>query len=445
MLLIASLIFYAWGEPILVFLMISSIIFNFFYGNFLNKYKSTHKYTLPVGILINLLPLMLFKYGDFFVVNLNTLISSVGMTYAFPETGFLLPVGISFYTFQTISYLVEIVRGTIRSSNNFINFALYVTFFPQLVAGPIVRYAQISKELVSRELTLTSFYAGLERFIGGLFKKVVIANTLSVIADTIFGLNTDILYPSLSWVGILAYTFQIYYDFSGYSDMAIGLGKMLGFDFPENFNFPYISRSIKEFWSRWHITLSSWFRDYVYIPLGGSRKGITRQLVNIGIVFLLTGLWHGASWNFVIWGGYYGVFLMIEKLLSKNDLSNRLPYLSWFVTMFIVIIGWVLFRADTIAHATQFLNSMFFIGESQRIYTVREIVNKYELTIFAIAIFFSVSPIQIIKGIYEQSPRFQTILNFSQKIKPLVIIALFLLAVMRVAGSTHNPFIYYRF
>lgn len=215
MLLIASLIFYAWGEPILVFLMISSIIFNFFYGNFLNKYKSTHKYTLPVGILINLLPLMLFKYGDFFVVNLNTLISSVGMTYAFPETGFLLPVGISFYTFQTISYLVEIVRGTIRSSNNFINFALYVTFFPQLVAGPIVRYAQISKELVSRELTLTSFYAGLERFIGGLFKKVVIANTLSVIADTIFGLNTDILYPSLSWVGILAYTFQIYYDFSG--------------------------------------------------------------------------------------------------------------------------------------------------------------------------------------------------------------------------------------
>ncbi|MGN1133904.1 MAG: MBOAT family O-acyltransferase, partial [Oscillospiraceae bacterium] len=323
-LLLFSLVFYAWGEPIYILLMLASIITAYITGIFADKKrKNAGRHTpiiaLIIAVIWNIGLLLFFKYTDFFITNTNNIfnldIKPLGLT---------LPIGISFYSFQTLSYVIDVYRGEVRAQKNIITLATYVSLFPQLIAGPIVRYQTIEDQLTERHETLDKFAEGVKRFAIGLGKKVLLANTIGSLFDQISNTPQSQMSVLASWMGILAFTFQIYFDFSGYSDMAIGLGKMFGFEFLENFNYPYISKSITEFWRRWHISLSSWFRDYVYIPLGGNRKGKLRQCFNIMIVWSLTGFWHGANWNFLIWGMYFGVILLMEKLFLLKGL-NKLP------------------------------------------------------------------------------------------------------------------------
>ena len=322
-LLLASLFFYAWGEPVYLFLMLYSILFNYVMGVDIARKREKGRragISLFFGVLVNLLILGFFKYYGFLAENLEALTGQ-----AFPQLSFSLPIGLSFYTFQSLSYLVDVYRGKAKRQKNILSFGLYISMFPQLVAGPIVQYADIDAQLKSREESVEKFGQGVQYFIWGLGKKVLLANNLGAVHEAVMAL------PSLSalsaWVGALSYTFQIYYDFSGYSDMAVGLGKMFGFELKENFAHPYCARSITQFWRRWHISLGSWFREYVYIPLGGNRVGIWRHILNLLLVWSLTGLWHGASWSFVVWGLYYGVLLILEKYL----LHRGFPFLGRFI------------------------------------------------------------------------------------------------------------------
>lgn len=361
-LLVASLLFYAWGEPVYLFLMLASTVVCYFVGRGIGYFKEhkrqrAAKGVLLLGLVLHIGSLMVFKYTDFFVENVNRLFHT-----AIPEPGLTLPIGISFYTFQILSYLVDAYWGKVAVQKNWLHLATYVALFPQLIAGPIVRYETVEKELVNREETLDEFALGARRFIVGLGKKVLIANTVGELYTVVHALPQAEQSVAMLWLASLAYTLQIYYDFSGYSDMAIGLGRMFGFHFLENFNYPYIATSITEFWRRWHISLSSWFRDYVYIPLGGNRTGALKQYRNIFVVWLLTGFWHGAEWTFVSWGLYFCILLVIEKV-GFGKLLKRLPMaLQHIYTMFLVVVSWTLFAAEDMGAFFVTLKGMFFAG-----------------------------------------------------------------------------------
>jgi alginate O-acetyltransferase complex protein AlgI len=355
-LLAASILFYAWGEPVYVVLMLLSALWNYVLGLDIGRSQGQgKKVRLVLALAVDLLLLGFFKYYGFCVETVNQLLGL-----SLPVRTLALPIGISFYTFQTISYLVDVYRGTVQAQRSFLKFAVYITMFPQLIAGPIVKYADIAAELEHRQVSLACLWNGMPRFLKGLAKKVLLANNLGLVYTTIQGLGERSVLTA--WVGIAAYTLQIYFDFSGYSDMAVGLGRMLGFTFDENFRHPYVSRSVTEFWRRWHISLSSWFRDYVYIPLGGNRVTVGKHVRNLLIVWGLTGLWHGASWNFVLWGLYYGVLQLMEKYLLGKRLQKLPAAVQHVVTMVLVMMGWVLFSNTELAAALTYLGELFGFG-----------------------------------------------------------------------------------
>lgn len=363
-LLFSSLLFYFWGEGLHTLLLIASILTNYRIGLLLEQREGARQRRLLItGIVINLLPLFLFKYLSFLLSILTPLFRPFSVT--IPELPALhLPAGISFFTFLAISYLVDITRRTSIASTRLSSFSLYLAMFPQLLAGPIVRYHQLADQIASRTLTVSSFSRGAERFIFGLAKKSLLADPLGAKADMLFQLPIAQLSCIDAWLGAICYTLQIYYDFSGYSDMAIGIAEMLGFRLPENFRYPYQATSVQDFWRRWHISLSSWLRDYLYIPLGGNRKGQFRTLVNLLLVFLACGLWHGANWTYIVWGCWHGAFLVIERLMPKRQNGRILLGLSWLYTMLIVVLGWVVFRSSSLTAALEYLSSMAGTGAS---------------------------------------------------------------------------------
>ena len=355
-LFLGSLVFYAWGEPVYVVLMIFSTVLDYTCGRLVERYRDTPK--RKIGLIIslcgNLGLLFFFKYADFLVGTVNSL---AGLS--LPKHNLPLPIGISFYTFQTMSYTIDVYRGTAKVQRNIISFGAYVALFPQLIAGPIVRYRDIAEELDTRTHSFDSFGEGARRFVTGLAKKVLLANNIGLLWDTVSQTDVAGLTTAGAWLGLIAFAFQVYFDFSGYSDMAIGLGRMFGFTFPENFNYPYIAASVTEFWRRWHISLGSWFRDYVYIPLGGNRKGLARHLFNITIVWMLTGLWHGASWNFVLWGMWYAVILLCEKLFQSRLLRKMPRLFGHIYTLFVIVFAGALFAFENIRRSFSFIKVLF--------------------------------------------------------------------------------------
>lgn len=433
-LLLVSLFFYGWGEPVYILVMIFSILMNWIFGNFISRYRDSDrkkaKHFLVGCIVVNLALLGFFKYWDFFASNLNHLGLSL------PILRLSLPIGISFYTFQTMSYPIDLYRKQTDPQKSLVSFGAYVCMFPQLIAGPIVRYVDVAKQLDHRTLSRQSFYDGTRRFIVGLCKKVLLANNAGQVFETISQLPVCERSVLTAWLGIILYAFQIYFDFSGYSDMAIGLGKMLGFDFPENFNYPYISDSITEFWRRWHMTLSFWFRDYVYIPLGGNRHGLKRQLINIMIVWLLTGFWHGASWNFVLWGVYYGVILIMEKLFLLKWLKKSPGWVRHVYTIFVFLIGWVLFAFTDLNAIGGYLSSLFFasgvLADGRAWFYLRD--NMVLLIVSAIAC----TPI---------AKTGWNILNTEkgEVLVPVLTVAGLAVCTAFIVDASYNPFLYFRF
>ena len=449
-LLLSSLFFYAWGEPKMVLLLLFCTYGNFHIGLLIER-KPNPKFFLTLGIILNLGLLAYFKYAMLFlspevISFLNKFLpQSLNINKTF---SIVLPLGISFYVFQAISYLFDIYRKEVKASQSLINFACYLTMFPQLVAGPIVRYSQIVKELTFRNISIHSFSNGITRFIIGLAKKILIADTLGKVADAAFSIPNGELSAYGSWIGIIAYTFQIYYDFSGYSDMAIGMGKMFGFSFPENFNYPYIADSINNFWKRWHMSLSTWFRDYLYIPLGGNRKSKQRTYIYLFLVFLLCGFWHGASWSFMAWGAYYGVFLVIERVFPS--FTKKLPHiLRHLYVLIVVIFGWVLFRADSFNHALAYLQSMFGVYEgSIQMNKLWLVWYGHDVTIAIIlAVIFSFPIIPYVESFLKKKEAEypKVIYIFFDLFKYTGLIVLFLICLMPLFGATYNAFIYFRF
>lgn len=430
-LLFFSLSFYAYGEPRYIFIMLLSIFMNYILGLLVDKYREEKqvKFILALMVILNLSIIGYYKYSNFLIENINTIFNL-----DFNLLNIVMPIGISFFTFQGLSYVIDIYRKDGKVQRNPLNVALYISLFPQLIAGPIVRYETVADDLENRVETLDKFSIGIERFILGLSKKVLISNSLGLVADEIFNMQLADMSVVLSWVGILAYTIQIYFDFSGYSDMAIGLGKMFGFEFLENFNYPYISTSITEFWRRWHISLGSWFRDYLYIPLGGNRVSSIKFLRNILVVWFLTGLWHGSSWNFIAWGMYYGIILLIEKFLLGKYLEKMPKAFQHLYTMIFVIFGWVLFRSETLSFGIDYIRTMLGLNGNQLIsQTTIYYLMEYKVA-FIIAIITSMP-------IYPWlNKRFNL-----QYIKPVFLIAMLTISVMYLITSTFNPFIYFRF
>lgn len=437
-LLLASLVFYAWGEPVYLFLMLLSILFNYFSGLDIARNlqdKRAAKRSLVFNLIINLAVLGFFKYEGFVLDTLNGILPVHISYHALP-----LPIGISFYTFQILSYIIDVYRGNVKVQTNLPNFALYVTMFPQLIAGPIVQYADVDEQLASREVSWTKFGEGSMYFIRGLAKKVLLANTSGMIFTEVSGLAKGNIAVMTAWLGAFAYMFQIYFDFSGYSDMAIGLGKMLGFEFNMNFNYPYVSKSITEFWRRWHISLSRWFRDYVYIPLGGNRVSKIKHIRNLLIVWFLTGLWHGAAWNFVAWGLYYGVILIIEKYLLSPVLDRLPDVVRHIYSIVLVVIGWVLFFSSSFGQAADYIRVMF--GAGAHGFADRE--SMYLLTsnlILWLILIFGSTPLVHFR--YEHMLRSKkwntTIIN------SVVYAALFIVCIAYLVTETYNPFLYFRF
>lgn len=438
--LLVSLFFYAWGEQVLVLLMMGSICINYLTGILISINQNKERphiaqLVLYGGVSINLLILGYYKYIHFFL----DILSDIGLTITMDVSSVTLPIGISFFTFQGISYLIDVHRRTVASQKSLINLGMYISLFPQLIAGPIVRYADINEEIEHRSISPELFKTGISRFILGFCKKVLIANNVGFIADTIFQIPVGELSTGLTWLGILAYSLQIYYDFSGYSDMAIGLGKMFGFNFKENFEHPYISTSVQEFWRRWHISLSSWFRDYLYIPLGGNRKGKYRTYLNLILVFFATGLWHGASWNFIIWGFFHGFFLIAEKLVPFQ-LPTRLSFLKRIYLLLVVMIGWVFFRAVDLTYALDYIIQMFaFTGGSNE--SPYEHLSSFVLFMFILGILFSMP----LRKFIEQIGRQLLPKTFFTTMLEIVYLLCFILAIIELAQATYNPFIYFRF
>lgn len=439
-LLIASLIFYAWGEPKYIILMIVSILMNYIYGILIDKYRNKDKLILVLAILTNLGLLGYFKYYNFFVINLDRMFSRELLSIR----NIVLPIGISFYTFQILSYIIDLYRKEIKVQKNIFNFALYVSFFPQLIAGPIVKYKDIENEIKERKIDVELFSSGVRKFIYGLGKKVILANTLALIVDTIYSYEISKLNTPIVWLAAISYTLQIYFDFSGYSDMAIGLGRMFGFHFPENFNLPYISKSITEFWRRWHISLSTWFKQYLYIPLGGNRKGKIRTYINLFIVFFATGLWHGASWNFIVWGGvFYGTILVVEKLFLKEILDkNKFKILNYIYVMLIVIIGWVLFRTDSLSHAFEVIKMMFSFNLKKAYILLPSYFNLKTILIIIISFLISGFGQKLISKLKNYEKIKKIYLN---NMETIVLSLIMIISIFELVASTYNPFIYFRF
>ncbi len=431
LLLVASLIFYAWGEPVYVLLMMFSIIFNYFMGRKL-ECEDRKNLMLAICVTINIGMLCFFKYTDFAIDNLNR-IDGINID----TLELALPIGISFYTFQVLSYIIDVYRGTVKVQRNIIDFGMYITFFPQLIAGPIVRYKDIENQLRGRRIDYDMVSEGIVRFAAGLGKKVLIANQCGLLWNEIYSYGGNI--PALmAWTGAIAFTFQIYYDFSGYSDMAIGLGKIFGFTFPENFRYPYESKSITEFWRRWHITLGVWFREYLYIPLGGNRKGIYRQIVNLAIVWTLTGLWHGAGWNFIIWGFYYFVLIATEKLLLGSILKKFPQWLSHIYALLFIVIGWILFACDDISVLGNYLKSMAGIGAGWSSQMSLYYLQTYGLLLIIAAI----GSLHVIKELPVKVLKNEAVLTIARFIFAFVMIAS---ATAFIIGDSYNPFLYFRF
>jgi alginate O-acetyltransferase complex protein AlgI len=442
-LLAFSLFFYAWGEPQYIFLMLFSIAINYIFGLMMGKFehhKSLKQFILAFAVLGNLAVLGYYKYSQFLMDNLNSLF---GLSIELEPVP--LPIGISFYTFQAMSYVIDVYRKDGYVQKNPINLALYVALFPQLIAGPIIRYNDIMDQLKSRVTNVQRFSEGIQIFILGLAKKVLIANQMAVMADEIFAKQPSEISVSLAWLGIIAYTLQIYFDFSGYSDMAVGLGKMFGFDFPRNFNYPYISKSISEFWRRWHITLSSWFRDYVYIPLGGNRVSKFKVYRNIFIVWTLTGFWHGASWTFIAWGFYYGLIIAIEKAGWGKVLSTLWAPIQHFYVVLLFMIGWVFFRADNFTYSIDYIQTMFGLNGRPFMENITMYyLNDYSIVLL-VAILFSMPVYEWGKTVIKK----YFIHSFTKIMIDLLhialILVLFVVSITHLVNSTYNPFIYFRF
>ena len=433
LLLLASLIFYAWGEIVMVWLMIGSITINHLLALQIDSSsrESVRKLFLAVGIVINLAALCYFKYLDFFIGNLNFLFQS-----HIPLRHIVLPIGISFYTFQAISYLVDVYRGE-KAEKNILNTGLYISFFPQLIAGPIIKFHEISAQLEKRNENLDNFTRGAQRFIEGLAKKVLIANVMAETADMIFACENTVLTSCDAWLGAFAYTMQIFFDFSGYSDMAIGLGLMFGFKIPENFNYPYSAWTLKDFWRRWHISLSTWFREYLYIPLGGNRKSEKNTLCNLIIVFAVTGFWHGASWTFVFWGLWHGFFIILEKILNveKKTFSVVEKIFMHIYLLLVVVVGWVFFRAENFTNAWMFLKKMFAVSGWG---SPSLPISGLFVAAAVFAVFFSTA---LPRKIYNKfSSNWIALLIWRA-----VCCGLLFLVLLRLAGASYNPFIYFRF
>lgn len=435
-LLIVSLVFYAWGEPKYVFLMIFSILVNYIFGRLMDKNrgrKKRMKLLLVLSVVIDLGLLSVFKYTDFIITNVNAIFGS-----SFDLLNIALPIGISFYTFQAMSYTIDVYRNDVRVQKNLIDFGMYITMFPQLIAGPIVRYADVQDQLAERSVTTADFSEGIMRFVVGLGKKVLLANQMGAVWSEIYALGGDVS-ALMAWTGAIAYTFQIYFDFSGYSDMAIGLGRMFGFKFPENFRYPYQSVSITDFWRRWHITLSTWFKEYLYIPLGGNRCGLARQALNLLIVWSLTGFWHGAGWNFVMWGLYYFVILFIEKLFLLKAL-DKLPKLFRHVyALLLIVIGWVIFASDDVSVLLPYLGSMFGANGAVGGMDVYTLFTKAVLLIIC-----CVASTELPKRLFLSATGAMNE-KAAFTIKSVMTIALLALSMILLIGDSYNPFLYFRF
>lgn len=434
--ILASLIFFAWGEIRYIFIMLLLAIMDYICGQKINKYfenKNKKKIFLFIDIGVNLLILFFFKYADFIITNINH-ITNLDI----PLLNIPLPIGVSFNTFQSLSYIIDVYRGTVKCEKSFYNYLAYTTLFPQIIAGPIVRYETVDEELEEKNISIDNFTIGIKRFIIGLGKKVLIANNIGVLWNIIEMGDYSNLTFVLSWFGIIAFALQIYFDFSGYSDMAIGLAKIFGMDFDENFNFPYISKSITEFWRRWHMTLSSWFKDYVYIPLGGNRKGFIKQIRNILIVWFLTGAWHGASWNFILWGLYFGVILILEKLFILKVLEKTGKIFSHIYAIILILIGWVIFAFEDLSKIGTYFNAMFNINNFVNNETLYYVKNYGLITTIGI-----LCSTLIIKNFIEK-------LNKSDKkrykiLEIIFYMAIFILCTANLVSDSFNPFLYFRF
>lgn len=451
-----SLLFYFWGEAWLVLIMLTSTVIDYFCGLAIGNSSNIkrRKIFLSFSILANLSLLAFFKYFNFGIDSFNAISGSLGLS-SWEINDFMeiaLPLGISFYTFQSMSYTIDVYRRDVKPTHNFFGFACFVTMFPQLVAGPIVRYRDVAAQIVERTINRALFASGCLRFILGLGKKVLIANTLAVPADKIFAIPTEQLTPGLAWLGIACYTLQIYFDFSGYSDMAIGLGRMLGFTFPENFNYPYFAKSIQEFWRRWHISLSSWFRDYLYIPLGGGRGNPVRVYFNLVLVFFLCGLWHGASWVFVVWGLYHGVFLVIERLGFATWLERQWLPIRHLYVLLAAIGGWVLFRSENFDQALAFYSALsgFASGDAIQFNVQRYLSNDVMIAL----VWGSLFSWPVIPCLKEWHLKIHTTLpvktghafHFSYSLaKTGAFLVVFFLSIMSISSGAYNPFIYFRF
>ena len=435
----ASIIFYAWGEPKYLAIMLLSIIVNYYGAILIDKYLKYKKFTLFITIITNLGFLIYFKYFNFILENINNIFHS-----HISALDIVMPIGISFYTFQAVSYVVDVYRKEVPVQKNFYKLSLFICLFPQLIAGPIVKYHDVKEQIDDREVCFDKVSLGVKRFIIGLSKKVILANSFGAIADKIFVQSPDTFSHAIAWLGAVSYSFQLYFDFSGYSDMAIGLGLIFGFKFMENFNYPYISKSISEFWRRWHISLSTWFKQYVYIPLGGNRCSKLKVMRNLGIVFLLTGIWHGAAWNFFFWGAWNGLFIIIEKAVNLKELEQKHNNI-WFrgiqhlYCILIFVIGWVMFRAEDMTYAFNYLKNMFGfmkINPDNILYNNIYYGDRVEVLLFVVAIMCSI-------------PIFRNILNIENKILKTIInlwlLILFIISSISIAASTYNPFIYFRF
>ena len=442
-LFLSSLFFYSWGEPKYIWIMLFSTVVDYTCGRMVHYYKTNNnirrsKLWLGVSIVINLSLLGFFKYSDFLISNINN-IFNLGI----PLLNLILPIGISFYTFQTMSYTIDVFRGDTRVQNNIISFGTYVTLFPQLIAGPIVRYQTIAEEIDNRVETFDLFGEGVKRFILGLGKKVLLANGIGLLWDNISHTNMSGIPVLTAWMGILAFGFQIYFDFSGYSDMAIGLGKIFGFNFLENFNYPYMSKSITEFWRRWHMSLGTWFKEYLYIPLGGNRKGKVLNIRNILIVWMLTGIWHGASWNFAIWGLYFGIILILEKLFILNFLKKMPNYISRIYTLVLVFISWVIFAFDSLLEGVNYLKILFGLSGVELMDNTTVYLLYTNILLFMILIIGSTDlPKRLWIWISVKFKNKQATIFILEN---LFLFSILIISIAYLVDQSYNPFLYFRF
>lgn len=438
--LIASLLFYAWGEPVYVILMILSILFNYVMGKDISERQDNldkKKQSLIFAVVVNLLILGFFKYYGFLMDTINA-IFPFKITYR----QLPLPVGISFYTFQALSYVVDVYKGEVKSQKNLLQFALYIAMFPQLIAGPIVRYIDIEAQLAKRQIHITKIGQGAMYFIRGFAKKILIADTLGSVFVEILDMKLGTYSILTAWLGCISYAFQIYFDFSGYSDMAIGLGKMFGFEFKQNFHYPYISLSVSEFWRRWHISLSTWFREYVYIPLGGNRDGNGKTVRNLLIVWMLTGLWHGAAWNFLIWGFYYGVILVLEKFIWGRAMERWMPIVRRIYTLAVILFGWVLFFSPSLGYAVRYMGSMLGIGAEGLIdkQTMFYVTSNW---LWYVVAFLGASPIGY--TLIKQVQKVPTSRLGRQILSVGLYMGIFFIALAFLVTESFQPFLYFRF